>query len=186
MDKYFIFVSSSRLDMLEIERLAYGHEDIYLPRREEEGVVVMRGPVEMEEKITRYLLSLRYTKAMVLSSPYADSFQYELAKNHVSYFPNQLVFPSDLIFKRLSFADVSFYPDLKRYFESVDPIALEAAGTYLRCGCNGLLASEALFVHRNTFNYRLNAFIRESGLDIRDYHNALLLEIYFQLSPRFS
>ena len=50
----------------------------------------------------------------------------------------------------------------------------------------GLLASEALFVHRNTFNYRLNAFIRESGLDIRDYHNALLLEIYFQLSPRFS
>ncbi|MCR5078542.1 MAG: helix-turn-helix domain-containing protein, partial [Bacilli bacterium] len=183
MDKYFIFISSSHMDILEIERLAYGHEDIYLPHKEEEGVIVMRGPVEMERKIAKYLSTLKSTRMSVLSSPYSDHFMFELGKNHIAYFPNQLIHPTDLIFKRLSFADVSFFVEFKNYFESVDPIALEAAGTYLRCGCNALVAADTLYVHRNTFNYRLNAFIRESGLDIRDYHNALLLEVYFQLSP---
>ena len=186
MDKYFIFVSNSKIDLFEIERLAYSQEDIYSPVMDNSGIAYMRGPVEMEGKIASYLFTLRGRRMMVLSSPYADKFMFELAKDHLAYFPNQLVFPSDLIFKRISFADLSFYPELKSYFESVDPIALEAAGSYLRCGCNGLTASSSLYVHRNTFNYRLNAFIRESGLDIRDYHNALLLEIFFQLSPRFS
>ncbi|HBB05327.1 MAG TPA: hypothetical protein DCZ41_01870, partial [Firmicutes bacterium] len=42
------------------------------------------------------------------------------------------------------------------------------------------LTAETLYIHRNTFNYRLNAFIEKTGLDIREYHNALLLEFYFQ------
>jgi DNA-binding PucR family transcriptional regulator len=44
------------------------------------------------------------------------------------------------------------------------------------------LSAKRLFVHRNTFLYRLNRFIELTNLDIRDYHNALFLELYFQLS----
>ena len=60
-------------------------------------------------------------------------------------------------------------------------LAQLTAGTYLRCGLDASLAANKLIVHRNTFNYRLNAFIARTGLDIRDYHNALLLELYFDL-----
>ena len=38
-----------------------------------------------------------------------------------------------------------------------------------------LLIAQKLYLHRNTVNYRLQKFIEQSGLDIRDYHNAQLL-----------
>ncbi|MGN1075804.1 MAG: helix-turn-helix domain-containing protein, partial [Candidatus Enteromonas sp.] len=47
------------------------------------------------------------------------------------------------------------------------------------------LSAQTLFVHRNTFLYRLNKFIELTNLDIRDYHNALLLELYFQISVSY-
>lgn len=49
---------------------------------------------------------------------------------------------------------------------------IQTADMYIQCGLNGLLASEKLYLHRNTFIYRLNQFIKLTGLDIRDYWNA--------------
>ena len=106
----------------------------------------------------------------------------KLLKDAVAYFPSQAVFPTDVLMKEMSFADYTSIPLLSSSFSSLDPELLLTAGTYLRCGLDASLAAKALFIHRNTFNYRLSAFIEKTGLDIRDYHNALLLEIYFQLS----
>jgi hypothetical protein len=102
-------------------------------------------------------------------------------KEAVSYFPNQVLFLSDVLMKEFSFGDYSSLPLLSAEFKGVSHELLLTAGTFLRVGLNASLAAEKLIIHRNTFNYRLNQFIDETGLDIRDYHNALLLEIYFQL-----
>jgi hypothetical protein len=102
-------------------------------------------------------------------------------KQAVAYFPNQALYLTDVLMKEFSFGDYSSLPLLSAEFKDVPHELLLTAGTFLRCGLNASLAAENLIIHRNTFNYRLARFIEKTGLDIRDYHNALLLEIYFQL-----
>ena len=111
-----------------------------------------------------------------------DELSKKLLKDALSYFPNQAVFPTDVLMKEMNFADYTSIPLLTSSFSSLDHELLLTAGTYLRCGLDASLSAKELFIHRNTFNYRLNAFIEATSLDIRDYHNALLLEIYFQVS----
>lgn len=96
------------------------------------------------------------------------------------YYPGRCVFLTDIIFKQFSHGNFSSLHYIKSMFKEVDEELMETVGAYLRSGLEGLIAAKSLNVHRNTFNYRLNEFIKATNLDIRDYHNALLLEIYFQ------
>ncbi len=106
-------------------------------------------------------------------------------KEALIYFPNRCVFLSDILYKEFSFNDYSSIPYLAKEFRMVNHEVMMTAGAFLRCGLNACYAAEILTIHRNTFNYRLEKFIDKTGLDIRDYHNALLLEIYFQFgNPR--
>ena len=106
----------------------------------------------------------------------------KLLHESFGYFPNQCVYLTDVIMKELTFGNFSSIPLLNQELRSVDKDLMSTAGTFLRSGLNGLKTAEAENIHRNTFNYRLNRFIKVTGLDIRDYHNALLLELYFQLA----
>lgn len=106
-------------------------------------------------------------------------FEDKLLHNALRYLPNRCCFPGDVIIKEISFGDFSSYAPLVKLFKEVPAELMLTAGTYLRCGLDACLSAKRLGVHRNTFNYRLNGFIRRTNLDIRDYHNALLLELYF-------
>lgn len=123
-----------------------------------------------------------YGRITCLVSPFQDELSEKLLNEAASYFPNMVCFPTDVLMREISFFDYSSYQLLRSYFVHVDPELLLTAGSYLRNGCNALLSAQELYIHRNTFNYRLDQFKRQSGLDIRDYHNALMLELYFQLS----
>ncbi len=109
-------------------------------------------------------------------------FEEKLLTNALRYFPNQCCFPSDVILREMSFGDFSSFAPLSRLFKDLPRDILLTAGAYLRCGMDGKAAAEKLLIHRNTFRYRLESFVSKTGLDIRDYHNALLLELYFDLS----
>ncbi len=100
----------------------------------------------------------------------------------LSYFPNTVAFPTDVLMKEMSFGDYSSYGALMGMFRDVPHELMLTAGTYLRCGLDASMAAKELYIHRNTFNYRLANFIEKTGLDIRDYHHAILLELYFHLS----
>ncbi len=120
----------------------------------------------------------------VLVSHREGEFEEKMLKESLSYFPNQCLFLSDMLLKEVSFGNYSSIPLLANEFKGISQELLLTAGTFLRCGLNGLDTAETLYVHRNTFNYRLNSFIEETSLDIRDYHNALLLELYFQFTGK--
>jgi hypothetical protein len=122
------------------------------------------------------------TSITFLVSHSHTAFDDRLLKEAEAYFPNQAMFPTDVIMKEMSYRDYSSYQDLRAIFERLPRELLLTAGTYLRCGLDATLSAKRLFVHRNTFLYRLNRFIELTNLDIRDYHNALFLELYFQLS----
>ncbi len=121
------------------------------------------------------------TSITILCAHQRTAFEDKLVRNALRYLPNQCCFPTDVIMREISFGDFSSFGPLVRLFRDVPRDLMLTAGTYLRCGLDACLAANKLIVHRNTFNYRLNAFIAKTGLDIRDYHNALLLELYFDL-----
>lgn len=56
-----------------------------------------------------------------------------------------------------------------------------SAKVFLESGCNALLASDALYVHRNTFTYRMNKFKEQSQMDLRDFHCARLFQLWLTL-----
>ncbi|MDY2913540.1 MAG: helix-turn-helix domain-containing protein [Candidatus Enteromonas sp.] len=120
-----------------------------------------------------------------LISHESTGLEKKLLEEAFSYFPNQALFPTDVLLHEMSFGDYSSYPILKDKFRNVPSDLLLSVGTYLRCGLDAKLAAKTLFIHRNTFLYRLNRFIEITNLDIRDYHNALFLELYFQLEHGF-
>lgn len=74
--------------------------------------------------------------------------------------------------------DFELYQDLKKEFQNIKKELLDTAIAYINCNMNACLASKSLYIHRNTFNYRLNKFIEQTGLDIRNYNNSILLLTY--------
>ncbi len=58
---------------------------------------------------------------------------------------------------------------------------LETARMYLLTGGNSVQAAALLYVHRNTFSYRLVKFIDQTGIDLRETSLAYFLHIYFTL-----
>ena len=75
--------------------------------------------------------------------------------------------------------DLELYEELKKEFSSLKKELLDTAVAYINCNMNACLASKSLYIHRNTFNYRLNKFIEQTSLDIRNYNNSILLLTYY-------
>ncbi len=187
MNKYFLFLSNSPIDKGYFEeslRAAGGKFEIVYenPRK---GYFVadstFYGPLEPLLMTMHDDLGIVIT---VLVSHERKALEEKALREAVSYFPNQALFVTDLLLKEFSFGDFSSLPLLRNEFRGVHHDLMLTAGAYLRSGMNAIEASKALFIHRNTFNYRLHQFIDATGLDIRDYHNALLLELYFQYAAR--
>ena len=186
MNKHYLFLSNIPVSKkpfeaalkglgIDLETLTY-----YSPY---EGELIL--PKESFSSISSVMLPLREDlggSISFLAMHDRGELSKKLLKDALAYFPNQAVFPTDVLMKEMSFADYTSIPLLTSCFSHLDHELLLTAGTYLRCGLDASLSAKELFIHRNTFNYRLNSFIEETNLDIRDYHNALLLEIYFQVS----
>lgn len=186
MNKTFLFLSSSPVPKQAFETALKGAgiatSDLYYSSSTQ-GAIVLDS--SFYPTISSILLPLREDMQGSISFLCAhddNRLTQKLLKDALAYFPNQAVFPPDVIMKEISFGDYSSYPLLAEEFGKLDHELLLTAGTYLRCGLDASLSAKELFIHRNTFSYRLNAFIEKTNLDIRDYHNALLLELYFQLS----
>ena len=73
---------------------------------------------------------------------------------------------------------------LSNKLKGVSPEIIDTLKMYFNTGNNALLASELLYLHRNTFNYRLNKFVDKTDMDIKNAHIAQFLYQYFTLMDR--
>lgn len=188
MIKYYLFLTSSPINKpvfektissISEERLSFHYEN------SNKGYFLASD--SLANTLQQVLFNIHDSLEMNLTIIVAHKdgeFEEKMLKEALLYFPNQCLFLSDMLLKEVSFGNYSSIPLLANEFKGVSDELLLTAGTFLRCGLNGILTAETLFVHRNTFNYRLNCFIEETSLDIRDYHNALLLELYFQFTGK--
>ncbi len=185
MNKYFLFLSPSSIDRVYFKTAleAAGGDFEITYTSDNKGYFVTDG--KFYDVLESLLMTMHDDLGIVITvlvSHEMKALEEKALREAVSYFPNQALFVTDVLLKEFSFGDFSSLPLLKAEFREVPHELMLTAGTYLRVGLNGEEASRMLFIHRNTFNYRLAAFVEKTGLDIRDYHNALLLELYFQFS----
>lgn len=117
----------------------------------------------------------------VLITPYEDDNIFlrwipkvELGAVETSFTFALTNFPFDLEIKR----------ELATMFTEVSKELLETIDFYIDSGLNAALTSKRLFVHRNTFNYRLQKFIDISKVDVTDVNNAMLFKLYRVLDSR--
>jgi hypothetical protein len=184
MNKFYLFLANGAIDRFSfknaLDGLGENYDITYLSAEkgyllsDEKFAVRLQGillPLHDDLGLTITLLAVHKIGPL----------EEKALKEALAYFPNQCLFLSDVLMKEFSFGDYSSLPLLSAEFKDVPHELLLTAGAFLRCGLNASLAAETLIIHRNTFSYRLAQFIDITSLDIRDYHNALLLEIYFQL-----
>jgi len=74
--------------------------------------------------------------------------------------------------------------EARRVFEKVNPDVLETARVYLLAGSNAKLAAQELYLHRNTFNYRLNKFREMTKIDLREPLLARFMQTYLLISMK--
>lgn len=78
----------------------------------------------------------------------------------------------------------SLLPFIHDEFAFIPRHLMQTASMLLASDRNATIASERLYVHRNTFAYRLNQFITLTGLDIRQHDHALLFALIEKLLMR--
>lgn len=69
--------------------------------------------------------------------------------------------------------------DMQSLLQNIKKEYLETANVFLNCNMNASQASKELYLHRNSFNYRLNQFMEKSNMDIRDLDTAFFLKLIF-------
>ena len=93
-----------------------------------------------------------------------------------------LIHLSDLFFKLALENDYSLIKLAQRKFAEIPMYLLMTADAFISSGLNGINAAKKLYIHRNTFLYRINQFIELTKLDIRDYYNAQYYSLIRKLS----
>ena len=100
------------------------------------------------------------------------------------YALGKLVDLSDVLLLCIWNQDTSLMEALSNKLKGVSPEIIDTLKMYFNTGNNALLASELLYLHRNTFNYRLNKFVDKTDMDIKNAHIAQFLYQYFTLMDR--
>ena len=72
-------------------------------------------------------------------------------------------------------------PYIAEEFSQVPRHLMQTASMLLASDLKAKVASERLYVHRNTFAYRLNQFVNLTGLDIRQHDHALIFTLVEKL-----
>ena len=66
------------------------------------------------------------------------------------------------------------------YYSSFNSETLETILGFIEQNMNASKTSKALYMHRNTLNYRLDNFINKTEIDVRTFKGALAIYLLFK------
>lgn len=100
----------------------------------------------------------------------------------MEYAPNRLADLADVLMIASIRGDDRLRSALEKHFQGVPSRLLETAHMMVLCDGEAKQAAQALYLHRNTFNYRLNQFLDVTGIDVRHDAMRALMRLYFSLN----
>lgn len=96
---------------------------------------------------------------------------------------NMIYLADALLYERID-GEMVLFSLLDKQFDSLSRELIQTAEAFITSGCKATVAAARLYVHRNTFAYRLNQFIEKTRLDIRDFHHARLFQLWWLIKSR--
>lgn len=114
-----------------------------------------------------------------------DKGYFTLLKESFNFFKNQAMSLYELLLTFNLNGETSFNKLLMREFENVPPYLIDTCKMYLEANQNAILTSKSLFIHRNTFNQRLEKFVDLTSLDVRDFYNASYFLLYLKVKENY-
>ena len=96
--------------------------------------------------------------------------------------PGKLMGASEALLLGRILGNTQLLKSMDHHFSKIGRDEMETARMYLETGRNVNASAQHLYLHRNTFRYRLNKFITQTGLDIREIDQGKLMDMWFQLS----
>lgn len=114
-----------------------------------------------------------------------DKGYFTLLKESFNFFKNQAMSLYELLLTFNLNGETSFNKLLMMEFENVPPYLIDTCKMYLEANQNAILTSKSLFIHRNTFNQRLEKFVDLTSLDVRDFYNASYFLLYLKVKENY-
>ena len=71
--------------------------------------------------------------------------------------------------------------DSRNIINKIKSKDLDTLKAFLACNCNSSTTAEELFLHRNSFNYRVNLLERDLNIDIRDINTLMFLNLIINI-----
>ncbi|MGI6713512.1 MAG: helix-turn-helix domain-containing protein [Bacilli bacterium] len=184
MDKYYFIKTTRPLNFASLSDLIgshLGYQIEIITRDEQTGY--FSAPSDLAVDLSSYLplLSNDFNAGiLIFVSPKKDEIAELFLKRTPIKNPG-LYHLSELLLAALIDREETIIQTVAKTFRSIPHQLLQTADVYIQCGLNGNLAAEKLYLHRNTFLYRLNQFYRLTGIDIRDYWNAQYFALVKQI-----
>ncbi|WP_213526312.1 CdaR family transcriptional regulator [Paenibacillus sp. J31TS4] len=153
IEETLVSIGSGLLEMLDNEWVGECHLAVHMP-------------IVPAESLVQAILTMREAV--------------ELGK---AYHPGENVhFPWQLQLERLFFeippgAKTGFVKHVFKEAHSLDGDMIAALETFFAQNCSVSDTAKRLYIHRNTLLYRLDKFKQETGLDVRTFHDAVLVKI---------
>ncbi|RHW34359.1 PucR family transcriptional regulator [Oceanobacillus profundus] len=162
---------------------------------EQEGILIEQQGVQLEDSLTYdqivdTLMSDLYVKTKFFIGPYLEAFkdlsnQYlsfiQLAKISASYSDNPVITYVDAIPFRLvnqiPFEQRNQISNLVLKEFKNDEEMLQTIWTFIQCNLNISLTAKKLYMHRNSLQYRIDKFFEKTGIDVRQFNQALTVYI---------
>lgn len=139
------------------------------------GYIAFYGEYEALLNLHPILINDFQVGITMMISPIINELAFKLLEAQKYYFNNEIRFISEIAF--FAHEEEEIKNLMKKQFDHIDVELINTAKAFISCGLNALLTAKKMYLHRNTFNYRLNKLLKESGIDIRDYHNSKFFEM---------
>ena len=175
MDKYYFIKTTRPINFGSLSDLFsnhLGHQIKIIELNSQAGYFLASSDLAVDLYSFLSLISSDYnTSLLVFVSPKNDAIAHLfLAETPINQ-PG-LYRLSELLLAAIVNHNEKITVAVSKAFKDLPYQLFQTADIYIQCGLNGQLASQKLYLHRNTFNYRLNQFVELTGIDIREYWNA--------------
>ncbi|RLL44994.1 hypothetical protein D8M04_08960 [Oceanobacillus piezotolerans] len=194
----FVFFQIKK-DQIEPEQFKAAIDDFYskgvpiLWENEYQGVIIEESLQYGEEAISYdqiidVLMSDLYSRIRFFVGPFMDSLQ-EINSFYTSFIKHAemalshsdsavISYSEAIIYHFINKADPEFINEaskiiLKEFL--MDEELLHTIKVFISCNLNVSVAAKKLHLHRNSLQYRLDKFIDKTGIDIRKFHEAVVV-----------
>ena len=110
-------------------------------------------------------------KIAILIVPFFD----DLFEKYLPYSENKVATLFEVFTKSIN--EKQTQDDIKKIYNRFSKKDIDTIRAFLACNGNSKLAASELFLHRNSFTYRLNQFIDRTTIDIRDMNSMMFLNL---------